>query len=206
MQQKEEKIEAPLGVSILWVARPIGWKHPELAIKLAEYLKQHDCDFHLKMIGSGSLDEKCRALIRSKKLDGCVKMTGALPMNEARSAMERSEIFIFTSDRNEGWGAVMNESMNSACAVVANNAIGSVPYLVEDGISGLTYSSEQRFYENVKWLIEHPVERQKMGRAAYKTITEIWNAEIAARNLLQLIDDLQHGRDTSIKCGPCSKA
>ena len=47
--------------------------------------------------------------------------------------MEKSEIFLFTSDKGEGWGAVLNESMNSACAVVASHAIGSVPFLLKDG-------------------------------------------------------------------------
>jgi glycosyltransferase involved in cell wall biosynthesis len=40
-------------------------------------------------------------------------------------------VFIFTSDRNEGWGAVLNEAMGSGCAVVAADLIGSVPYLIE---------------------------------------------------------------------------
>ena len=34
--------------------------------------------------------------------------------------MEQADIYLFTSDRNEGWGAVANEAMNSACAMVAD--------------------------------------------------------------------------------------
>lgn len=48
--------------------------------------------------------------------------------SEVRSYMEKADIYLFTSDFNEGWGAVLNESMNSGCAVVASHAIGSVPF------------------------------------------------------------------------------
>ena len=34
----------------------------------------------------------------------------------------------------------------------------------------------------------------------------VWSPANAAKNFLQLVDDLQHGRDTSITEGPCSKA
>ena len=34
--------------------------------------------------------------------------------------MEKADIFLFTSDRREGWGAVANEAMNSACALVVS--------------------------------------------------------------------------------------
>ena len=47
--------------------------------------------------------------------------------------MEKSHIHLFTSNHLEGWGAVVNEAMNSGCAVVANREAGAVPYLIEHG-------------------------------------------------------------------------
>lgn len=40
-------------VNILWCARFIDWKHPELAILLAQRLKDNKYNFHLDMIGKG---------------------------------------------------------------------------------------------------------------------------------------------------------
>ena len=34
----------------------------------------------------------------------------------------------------------------------------------------------------------------------------MWNPNVAANNLIRLINDLQNGRDSSIQEGPCSKA
>ncbi len=52
-------------------------------------------------------------------------MLGAMSPDKVRAYMERADVFLFTSDFNEGWGAVLNESMNSGCAVVASHAMVS---------------------------------------------------------------------------------
>ena len=50
--------------SILWAARMIDWKHPELVVKTAAYLKEHlkELPFHITMIGGGELEEKVHRL------------------------------------------------------------------------------------------------------------------------------------------------
>ena len=39
----------------------------------------------------------------------------------------------------EGWGAVLNEAMNSGCACIASHAIGSAGFLIEHGENGFVY-------------------------------------------------------------------
>ena len=50
--------------SILWAARMIDWKHPELVVKTAAYLKEHleENPFHITMIGGGELEEEVHSL------------------------------------------------------------------------------------------------------------------------------------------------
>ena len=55
--------------------------------------------------------------------------------------MEKSSIYLFTSNFDEGWGAVLNESMNSACAVISSHAAGATPFLISHNINGLLYTS-----------------------------------------------------------------
>ena len=88
-------------------------------------------------------------MIREKKLEDCVHMLGAMSPDEVRKHMEQANIFLFTSDRNEGWGAVLNEAMNSGCAVVASHAIGSVPYLIKNGNNGYIYENEGQLHSLV---------------------------------------------------------
>ena len=181
--------------SILWAARFISWKHPEYVLEVARRLKAENYDFHIQMLGNGQLWGDIARKIHEQGLEEQVELVGAVPSDQVRAYMEAASIFMFTSDRNEGWGAVLNESMNSGCAVVADWAIGSVPFLIKDGENGLGYRSGDvdDLYEKVKYLLDHQAECHAMGRKAYETIAERWNAESAAQRFLALSGELLKG-------------
>lgn len=193
-------------VSILWVSRLIGWKHPELPLKVARRLKDKGYQFKLSMIGVGPLEESIKRMIKDNGLEYNIKLLGKMSPEEVRAHMEKSEIFLFTSDRNEGWGAVLNESMNSGCAVVANKKIGSVPYLINDGINGFCYNTVEELTDKVELLMGSHELRERIGRNAYNTMISTWNADKACENFFQLVNSLQKGCTTPIQSGPCSKA
>ena len=108
----------------------------------------------------------------------------------------------------EGWGAVLNEAMNSGCAVVASNAAGSTPFLIEDGKNGFSYSygDINALYRAVTTLLENPERRCEMGVKAYETIVNEWNADNAAERLVCLADRILSGEacPTVYSSGPCS--
>ena len=203
-QKKENK-----RISILWVGRFLELKHPDDVILMAEKLKTQGYDFDLEFIGSGVLEEKMQAMIQEKGLSENVRLLGTMSPEEVREHMESADIYLFTSDRNEGWGAVLNESMNSGCAVVASHAIGSVPFLLNDGENGLIYRSGDvdDLCEKVKALIEDPQLRYRLGENAYTTMEQLWNAEIGAQRLLELAQDLMENKQSNrFAQGPCSPA
>lgn len=195
-------------ISILWAGRFIDWKHPESMIYLAKHLKNIGVNFHIDMIGSGDCGKWLNDQIITENLQESVSLIGSLSPSEVRKRMELADIFCFTSDRNEGWGAVLNESMNSGCAVVGSDAIGSVPYLINNDVNGMIFKNGNwvDLCSKVDYLISHPMQRAAISVCAYKTITEYWNAEQAAENILLLVDALNTNTDTPIKNGPCSVA
>lgn len=209
---KDEKyFEASEGVSkikILWVARFLSLKHPELPLLMAKRLKEKGKIFELDYYGSGPKEEKTRQLAHDLGLDNVVTFHGAVPNDKVYDVMLNADVFLFTSDSNEGWGAVANESMANACVLVASDAIGSTPYLIKDGCNGLVFRSKdvESLTEKVEWLLDNPSEIRRLKRNAYNTMKELWNPSNAAISLLQLLDDLQNGRELTIKEGPCSKA
>ena len=195
---------------ILWVGRYLQWKHPQDALTIAARLASAGMDFSMDFIGTGAVEDELRSLIKQYSLENRVRLLGAMKPEEVRTHMEKAGMFLFTSDRQEGWGAVLNEAMNSGCAVVASRAIGSVPYLLEEGRNGLIYESGNvdELYTKVKKLLDAPAEQARLGDSAYKTIIETWNAENAARNLVKLADCILAGNDPKglIAEGPCSMA
>jgi len=195
-------------IEIIWTARFLDWKHPELAVQLASELKQKGYNFHLKMIGAGELVEVTQKLIKKLNVSDCVTYSGILSNVEVRSLMQKSNIFIFTSDRNEGWGVVLNEAMSCGCAVVAGNEIGSVPYLVEHKKNGLIFKSKnlESLLEQTEHLINDTALRNQLAKNAYLTMVTEWNPKNAAERLLLLAESLVEGASLSFEEGPCSLA
>ena len=181
-------MDAKEPASILWAGRMIDWKHPDDALETARRLRQAGYDFTMTMIGMGDMEQQLRDRVAEYGLSDRVRLPGSMKPEEVRAHMERAGIFLFTSDKNEGWGAVLNESMNSGCTVVGCEAIGAVPYLIQSGQNGLTYApgDSDGLYGQVKFLLDHPGEQRRMGIAAYHTIAEIWNAETAAERFIEL--------------------
>lgn len=196
-------------VHILWCARFLNWKHPELPVKLAARLKQRKYEFVIDMYGTGKELEITKNLAKKLGVEDVVNFCGNRPNDEILKEMIRHDIFLFTSDRNEGWGAVLNEAMSNGCAVVGSDEIGSVPFLIEDGVNGLIFKSRNldSLEEKVVYLIDHPEERSRIAQNAYKTMREVWSPENAAKQLLNLIKAILSGDESLIpKSGPCSKA
>ena len=175
-------------VSLMWAGRFIDWKHPELPVLLAEYLKEKGYAFHLSMVGGGEMEEEIRQMITEKGLEEEVTLCGYLPPEKVREMMEKTEVYLFTSDYKEGWGAVLNEAMNSGCAVLASHAIGAVPFLLRHGENGVVFESGnlKDMEEKAEMLLKSAEKRKRLGGAAYETILQEWNAEIAAGRLVEI--------------------
>lgn len=197
-------------INILWVGRFLSWKHPDDAIFVAKRLKEEGYSFNLNFIGAGIMEEALRYMISEYHLEDCVHLLGPMKPEQVRAHMEEAGIFLFTSDFQEGWGAVLNESMNSGCAVIASHAIGAVPYLVKNGENGLIYrfGNREELYQKVKYLLDKPSEQKRLGEAAYQTIVKEWNADIAAERLIKLSECIFAGEKYPdlFPRGPCSRA
>lgn len=205
---------------IMWCSRYLKWKHPELPILLAERLKRKGYRFILDMYGSGGYESKTREFAEKLGVTDVVRFLGNKPNNELMADMRRHSIFLFTSDKNEGWGAVANESMSNGCALVGSDAIGSIPYLVIDGVNGYSFrapsptssfehpdmASLESLCGRVEWLLQNPDALLRIRQTAVQRMQQIWSPQHAASCLLQLITNLQNSQDSSIINGPCSKA
>ena len=201
---------------ILWAARMIDWKHPEIPLRLAKSLKEQGLNFRLEMIGGGDMEDTVRSLRKEYGLEAEVSLPGYREPGEVRKAMEQADIYLVTSDRKEGWGAVVNEAMNSGCAVAADAMIGAVPYLIRPGENGYAYETgrEDQLLQIVSRLLQDRELCRRIGRNAYDTIDKEWNAETAAERLVAFCvsrgflqaEDVVLKNATINTTGPCSPA
>lgn len=193
---------------IVWAGRFIPLKHPEYVVRLAKALREKGYAFRIHMLGDGELEPLVRRDVESFGLADSFRFYGYTPPEKVRDVMERCHIHLFTSNYLEGWGAVVNEGMNSGCVEVVNAQVGAAPYLIRHGINGLVYPQDR--YDKMEALVmdlfANWEERKQMGRAAYETIRDTWNAEHAAKALLRFVERLQQGVIEPEQAGPLSIA
>lgn len=194
---------------IMWCSRFLRWKHPELPVKLAARLKKKGFRFMIDMFGSGEELYATKKLAKKMDVEDVVNFCGNRANDKIIGEMRNHDLFIFTSDRNEGWGVVLNEAMANGCTVVASDEIGSAPFLIEDGVNGTCFKScdIDSLEQKVIYLIERPDERQKMVQNAYHTMQSVWSPENAAKSFLALISNsTAFPINTNTLYGPCSRA
>lgn len=196
-------------IQLLWAGRFIDWKHPQHPIYIAKKLKEEGIKFKLTIIGTGELEGELKHLIKIHRLHNCVEMLGSMDPSSVRQYMEKADIYLFTSDFGEGWGAVLYEAMNSGCAVVASHAIGAVPHMLEHNQNGVIYKNADLndLYIKVKELIQNRSKRETLGKNAYNSLYEQWNGKVAAQRLFAFAYNILHGENNSEhKTGPMSIA
>lgn len=195
-------------LQIVWAGRFIPLKNPEYVVRLGKALREKGYAFHVHMLGGGELEPALKQKTEKAGLSDHFTFYGYTRPEQVRDVMEKCHIHLFTSNHLEGWGAVVNEGMNSGCVEVVDARVGAAPYLIRHGENGLLYQngSYDEMEKLVVDLFENWEERRYMGRAAYETIRDVWNAEYAAAALLRFTDRLQQGRIVPEEEGPLSTA
>lgn len=203
------KEKAQDGLNFIWVGRLVKLKHCDDAIRVVARLKDDGYSPRLTIIGSGEEEQNLKDLVKKLHVEDCVEFKGTCKIDETRAQMDKANIFMFTSDFGEGWGATLNECMNSACACVANHAAGSTNFLIEDKIDGLIYKNGDLdgLYNNVKFLVDNKAERETIAKNAYNKMISEWNPTISYKRMVDLIKCLYEKGDCDLfERGPCSKA
>lgn len=193
-------------VKIIWCARFINWKNPEVVVQLGRNLKRKKIRFVIDMYGDGPLKDEVINQIKHEGVEDVIIVHGNKPNKEILKSMRNHDIFILTSNMREGWGAVLGEAMGKGCCPVASVECGAVPYLIENGENGFSYVNFEDLENKVEWLIRHTEERNHMRIKSYETIKQIWNPLTAAKNLLMLSSLIESGCESAIEFGPCSKS
>lgn len=195
-------------LTLLWTGRMIDWKHPTDAVRAFRKLCDAGMAHKMIMIGEGPERANVEELLGKYGLSDKVELHDFMRPDEVREYMKRSHIYLMTSDRQEGWGAVVNEAMDSGMIVVGSNKAGSVPYLIDSGVNGFIYKSGN--IDSLTKAIISGIESMKssnsIGRSAYDTLHDLWSPEQAAKRFLDLSEKLMAGEAFFYDDGPLSKA
>lgn len=196
----------PRDVALGSAQRLIPWKRVDLQVRLAARLKEAGISFHLDIAGDGPEREALETLARELGVDSEVTFLGALSREDTADLMGRSDVFLATSNRKEGWCCTVNEAMTAGCALVASDAIGAVPFLVKDGVSGVLFRSEDLgdLCAKVVALCNEPRRIERLSRSAVAAMEETWNVRVAAERFVEYSKALLDGGELGYASGPMS--
>lgn len=195
-------------INIVWSGRFIPLKHPEYPVRIASTLARLGYRFHIHMIGDGEMMSEIRSLIDEEMVESYITLHGFVGPQKARDIMETCHVHLFTSNFLEGWGAVVNEGMNAGCATVVNKEVGSAPYLIEEGVNGYTYPDGDygECEKALLKLMDSPELISRFGQAGYDTIVNEWNAETAAKRIVDYYRGVMGEEYRVPESGPLSVA
>jgi ECF transporter S component (folate family) len=72
-------------------------------------------NFHFTIIGDGEQKQVIEDYIKAQSMQEYISILPFIPAEEVRQYMDKADIYVFGSNFYEGWGAVVNEAMDSAC-------------------------------------------------------------------------------------------
>jgi colanic acid/amylovoran biosynthesis glycosyltransferase len=121
-------------ISLLSVIRLSEQKNPLMIVRVAEILKNKNCNFKWIIIGSGPLEAEVKQAIAEKKLSDSIELLGARTPDEVKNYLLESNICTLTSN-DEGIPVFLMEAM-AIGRLVLTTAVGAVTELVEDGVNG----------------------------------------------------------------------
>ena len=175
-------------VKVLWAGREMALKHPEYAFYAAEILYSLNIPYQVSIVSTQN--DVLKTLIsqnQNKPYFKNINIIDPVSNSEMHNILFASDIFIFSSDKNEGWGAIVNEAMSNGCCVIASNKAGCTNFLIKNQINGLIFDSKDEFKEQILYALKEN-NFIELGKNAQKTIKDVWNSNKAVINLMQIFD------------------
>jgi glycosyltransferase involved in cell wall biosynthesis len=170
-----ESLRRDLGVGegtalLAYSARMVKQKRHVLLLRALEILRSRGIAPKLLLVGSGPLEPEIRSAARSAGLESQVIMTGNLAYEDALRHTAAADLFVSPSSQ-EGFPLAPAEAMALGVPVIAT-AVGGVPELIEDGVSGLLTPPDgpEPLADAVGRALADRVLRQQLRRAAVERI------------------------------------
>ncbi len=159
----------------------------------------------LKVAGVGEQEELVGAYIQKNGMKN-VDLVGFLSGENLREAIANCSFLVFPNNCYHNCPMSILEAFAYGKPVIGAN-LGSVPELVEDGVTGLLFEpkNEKDLAKKIKYLYDHPQLIEKMGRNARRKVERDFSAEKYYSRLLKIYEELiQKTRDKACK-DPISK-
>ena len=123
----------------------------------------------LTLIGSGSQHDNLVQMVKGMELRN-VTFTGRIENKDIYQYLDQSDIFV-SAPKVDNMPVSILEAMNAGLLVISSR-VGGVPYMVEEGETGLLFESDNdmELAERMLWAVENQSQAKCMILCAHKSV------------------------------------
>lgn len=145
----------------------------------------------LKVVGAGPMEQELRDYIRNKGIQN-IELLGFKSGDEKWEILRNAFCLILPSEWYENFPVTALEGFMASKPVVASR-MGGLPYIVEEGKSGLLFEAGQanELAQRVQYLVAHPTEAESMGRRGRSLVETKYGPEEGYKNLMGIFSQVR---------------
>jgi glycosyltransferase involved in cell wall biosynthesis len=169
----------------------VGRLSPEKGIWTLIHAFEQMPAVQLKIVGTGPLEQELRDYIRGKNL-GNIELLGFKTGADKWDVLRNCFCLVLPSEWYENFPVTALEGFMAAKPVVASR-MGGLPYIVEEGKSGLLFEAGKaaELAQKIQHLAEHPEEAVRMGRCGRSLVESKYGPEQGYSNLMNIFAKVQ---------------
>jgi len=190
---QREEIKKDLGIPvdlpvILFLSKLIHRKRPMF---LLEVFSELDVTAALVFVGSGYSYNALTKFAKRENIKN-VYFFGFQNYSQIPKFYSISDIFAFPS-LGESWGLVVNEAMCFGLPIVTTDRVMSSYDLVKNGENGYILAAQdyEGFKDRLKYLIQHPEERKRLGNKSLEIIKD-WSYQHYLAGLTEALNFIKN--------------
>lgn len=178
----------------------VGWlralKRPDLALEAFALAQQEVPNLCLHFAGAAcelKLKRELDDFVSTHNLSSNVRFLGHLNLPQLLESYRHSSILLITSEIETSPMAVQ-QAMAAGKAVIAT-AVGGVPFLIDDGITGLLEESKDpsQIAQKLVRLARKPLLRKQLGQAARRQAINYFQTDVVAYETYRMYREILNG-------------
>lgn len=155
---------------------------------LQTFQKLEANNFELHLVGDGPMREECQQLAAGFKR-GKVVIHGQVPMGDIGSYYQGKDYLILPSTGKDGWGAVINEALQSGLPCIASNKCGASSVLINEQLGYVVDPKQQAsLYLIINDIVQNKIKPEQSQRAYVKQFSSRLSGASGAKYLQSIIE------------------
>ena len=173
---------------VVQVSRFDRWKDPQGVINAFRRARK-EVDATLVLVGNVATDDPEGQHIFESLCSCREERIHILSVQDSAlvNALQRRAAVVLQKSLREGFGLTVSEAMWKGTPVIGGN-VGGIRHQIEDGVNGCLVDNIEQAAERIVDIIKNPKLRDKLGKAAHKTVRERFLMTRLMEDWLDLID------------------